>query len=169
MGSTAVVVGGYNGSTTTNSVEINVTGGGCAESYSDWDAFDANTNSDSNSYAHADSYTNGDGNSYAYTDCYADCNIHSNATATATATFTPTATARPLQLPQLRLPPPLQQHDRIAAAYTDATATADTAASSLALFRIMGTRENELVSPRLVVIGSHRGRLQPISKSDTTR
>ena len=30
VGSTAVVVGGYNGSSTTNSVEINVAGGGCA-------------------------------------------------------------------------------------------------------------------------------------------
>jgi len=36
--------------------------------------------------------------------------------------------------------------DRTAAAFTDATATTDTAASSLALFRLRGTRENELAS-----------------------
>jgi hypothetical protein len=50
------------------------------ESYSDWDAFDANTNGDSNSYAHADCYANGDSNSYAYADSYAygDGNSYSN-------------------------------------------------------------------------------------------
>ncbi len=36
--------------------------------------------------------------------------------------------------------------DHTAAAFTDAATTADTAASSLALFGITGTRENELAS-----------------------
>ena len=39
--------------------------------------------------------------------------------------------------------------DRIAAAYTDATASPDTAASPLALLPIKGTRENELASSQL--------------------
>ena len=49
------------------------------ESYSDWDAFDTNTYSDSNSYAYTDSYANSDSNSYAYTDSYANCDSNSNA------------------------------------------------------------------------------------------
>jgi len=82
---------------------------------------------DGNSHIHADSDCHG--NSYAYTDSnahgdgdiycngYGDCDSHSNG-----------------------------YSDRTAAAYTDATATTDTAASSLALFRLRGTRENELAS-----------------------
>jgi len=84
---------------------------------------------DSNGHIHADS--NCHGNSYAYTDSnadcdsyiygygYGDCDSHSNS---------------------------YSYSDRTAAAFTDATATTDTAASSLALFRLRGTRENELAS-----------------------
>jgi len=52
------------------------------ESYSDWDAFDTNTNSDGNSYAYTDSYTNSRGHgytyraSYGYTNTYSDGQLH---------------------------------------------------------------------------------------------
>ena len=61
-------------------------------------------NGDSNSYAYADSYTNGDSNSYAYT--YGDSNSD-------------------------RYGYSHSNGKRIAAAFTDATATADTAAPTV--------------------------------------
>jgi hypothetical protein len=92
-----------------------------------------NANGDSNCHIHSDGDSNGnayakpDGNShiYAYGDCdgnaYADrdgnSNCHSNGDCDCTA-----------------------------AAYTDAAASADTAAPPLAFFGIRGTRENELAS-----------------------
>ena len=89
------------------------------------------------------------------------------ATATATATHTPTATptatahSRRQRLPRQQLRIHRQQRrrdsnsnsDRTAAAYTDATATADTAASPLACCGFEGTRENELASSQLEVDG----------------
>ena len=74
---------------------------------------------ESNSHIHADSYTNGDGDSYVYSDsdCDGNCHIHSDGDCDGHGD---------------------SNCDRITAAYTDAATSADTAASSLALFRLRG-------------------------------
>ena len=65
VGNTAVAVGGYTGSTTTTSVEINVVAGGCPSPTPTTTPTahgngNCNSNSYSNSYSHGHSYGHGD-------------------------------------------------------------------------------------------------------------
>src|SRR6476620_486077 len=87
-------------------------------------------NSESDAYGESNSYIHADSNSYVYSDsdCDGNCHIHSDGDRYSNCD---------------------SYCDRIAAAYTDAAASADTAASPLALFRLRGTRENELASSRI--------------------
>jgi hypothetical protein len=114
----------------------------------DWDASEPNAYSYSygNSYVYSDS--DGDGNSYAYAngDCYGNSHIYANGDSDSNVHSNSNCHSDGYRHRYSNC-------DGIAAAYTDAKASADTTASSLALFRIMGTRENELVSSQLVVIG----------------
>jgi len=88
-------------------------------------------------YAYCDAYGNCNGYIHAYTDCYiyayrngdSYSNSHSNGYGYSNSHSHSNGNC-----------------DRTAAAYTDATASADTAASSLVLLGIRGTRENTLVS-----------------------
>ena len=49
------------------------------QSNADWDASEPNAYSNSYSYAYADIYAYGDGNSYAHADIYTDCDGNSDA------------------------------------------------------------------------------------------
>ena len=94
-----------------------------------------NANGDSNCHIHSDSGCNG--NAYTITDSnghghiHSDGDCHGNAYANSDSNSNCDSN---------------DDCDRTAAAYTDATATADTAASPLAFFGIRGTRENDLAS-----------------------
>jgi hypothetical protein len=100
------------------------------------------TYGNANGDAHVHSDCDCDGNSYSYADgdCYGNSHIHANGDSNVYSNSNGYRHR-------------YSNCDGIAAAYTDAKASADTTASSLALFRIVGTRENELVSSQLVVIG----------------
>jgi len=95
----------------------------------------ANGNANGNCHIHSDGDCHG--NAYAITDSnghghiHSDGDCHGNAYANSDSNSNCDSN---------------DDCDRTAAAYTDATATADTAASPLAFFGIRGTRENELAS-----------------------
>ena len=93
-------------------------------------------NSESDAYGESNSYIHADSNSYVYSDsdCDGNCHIHSDGDRYSNCDGHGNCDS---------------YCDRIAAAYTDAAASADTAASPLALFRLRGTRENELASSRI--------------------
>ena len=140
VGNTAVAVGGYTGSNTTTSVEINVTSGGCPSptptgtpstptptatatathtptatpTATATATFTPTATSDSNSYAYTDS--DSDGNSHIHANGDSDSNVHSN---------------RNCHSDSNGYRHRHSNSDRIAAGYTDATTTADTTASSL--------------------------------------
>ena len=119
VGSTAVVVGGYNGSSTTNSVEINVTGGGCASP--------TPTVAPSATPTATPTFT-----PTATPTATVTSTVTPTATATATAAFTPTATATATST-ATRYGHRYSNCNGIAAAYTDAKASSDTAAPTVRL------------------------------------
>ena len=99
-------------------------------------------NANGNGHIHSDS--NCHGNSYAYTDSNADCDGHIHADSDCHGnSYAYTDSNADCDSNS--------NSDRTAAAYTNATASADTAASPLACCGIRGTRENELASSQLQV------------------
>ena len=91
----------------------------------------ANGNANGNCHIHSDGDCHG--NAYAITDSNGHGHIHSDGDCHGNAYANSDSNSN-------------DDCDRTAAAYTDATATADTAASPLAFFGIRRTRENELAS-----------------------
>jgi hypothetical protein len=107
---------------------------------------DIYTDCDGNSYVYSDCDGHGDcdGNSHAYadSDCDGDCHIHANGDSDSNV-----HSNRNCHSDSNGYRHRYSNCDRIAAGYTDATTTAYTTASSLIVFGIRGTRENDLASP----------------------
>jgi hypothetical protein len=92
----------------------------------DWDASEPNAYSNSNSDAYADIYTDSDGNSYAHADIYTDCDGNSDAYANGDGDGNVYSNRNCYR----------HRYSNcvgIAAAYTDAKASADTAAPTVRL------------------------------------
>jgi hypothetical protein len=111
----------------------------------------------SNSHGYADSYTHGNGDRHVYadSDCHGNCHIHSDSDRDGNRYIHSDSDCDGNVYADCNCNCNSYSYsysysysncDRIAAVYTDATATTDAAASSLALFRLRGTRENELAS-----------------------